>query len=132
MGTTTRLRADRGLSSAAVPPRVTRPVVGAVAGHTIQFGRRLVVPQNNIVSRHVVGAAVTVVMFGVAAGSAEPALAASPAAPPGRVDGLHVASPSIAVTIGQSIDDTVTQWVTEVVTVGLGPTTATTYAICAG
>ena len=45
--------------------------------------------------------------------------------------GVHVTSPRPAVTVGASLDDSDTQWLSEVVNDAPDPATETTYAICA-
>jgi hypothetical protein len=45
--------------------------------------------------------------------------------------GIHVTSPRPAVTLGSSLDDEATEWLSEVLNDAPEPATATTYAICA-
>ncbi len=45
--------------------------------------------------------------------------------------GIHVIHPRPAVTLGASLDDPATQWLSEVVNLAPEPVAATTYAICA-
>jgi hypothetical protein len=45
--------------------------------------------------------------------------------------GIRVASPRPSVNLGASLDDEVTQWLSEVVNAGPQPATVTVYAICA-
>jgi hypothetical protein len=45
--------------------------------------------------------------------------------------GIHVISPRPAVTLGASLDEPSTQWLSEVVNSATEPATATIYAICA-
>ena len=45
--------------------------------------------------------------------------------------GIHVASPRPTVTLGASLDDPETQWLSEVVNLDPNPATVTIYAICA-
>ncbi|MGN6174212.1 MAG: hypothetical protein ACTHPS_14910 [Streptosporangiaceae bacterium] len=45
--------------------------------------------------------------------------------------GIHVTSPRPAVTLGASLDQPSTQWLSEVVNSATEPATATIYAICA-
>jgi len=45
--------------------------------------------------------------------------------------GIHVTGPRPTVTVGASLDDPETQWLSEVVNDAPDPATATTYAICA-
>ena len=45
--------------------------------------------------------------------------------------GVHVTGPRPAVTLGASLDDQATQWLSEVLNDAPQPVTETTYAICA-